>query len=65
MAAGVVDSRNTLVLHARKRAFRRGQTGHGDRADDNLGPCFVDNHNLFVHTCRKVVRERLLVDLAG
>lgn len=63
-AADVVDGRNTVVLQARKGVFRRAQTGHGDRVDDNPA-CFVDNHNLFVHTCRKVVRERPLDNLVG
>ena len=65
MTADVVDVRNTVVLQARKRVSRRGQTGIGDTVDDNPGPCFVDNHNLFVHTCRKVVRERPLDNLVG
>lgn len=65
MPADVVDGRNTVVLQARKGVPRRGQTGHGDRVDENPGPCFVDNHNLFVHTCRKVVRGRPLDNLVG
>jgi hypothetical protein len=62
-AADVVDGRNTVVLEARNGAFLRGPTGHGDRVDENPGPCFVDNHNLFVHTCRNVVREKSLDNL--
>lgn len=65
MADDVVDGRNTVVLQARTRASRGGQTEHGGRVDDNPGPCFVDNHNLFVHTCRKVARERPLDNLLG